>query len=241
MLNALPNFHSQNMIKYFQPQGQTSLSGPASLALLITSINVAYRIYLSEYRYDTPEFNAVLQALLSGEILEMSTNDFMNTNIMKKYLASINIDRDGLTLQQLRSMANLLKFGVNTYYVDDGSVRLDDDKRNELKNLLQGSGDQMQFKSLEDFRNKLNNFFDRSTALPAGLIVNYDRSVLGHNGQFGHFSPVAAYDKKNDRVLVMDMEAPAWVRTDLLYKAMATVDGKSGLPCGMIHVYELLV
>ena len=55
------------------------------------------------------------------------------------------------------------------------------------------------------------------------LIACYDRSVLGQSGR-GHCSPLAAYDKYSDRVLVMDVSRfdsePFWVKTKDLQQAM---------------------
>jgi hypothetical protein len=55
------------------------------------------------------------------------------------------------------------------------------------------------------------------------VIINYDRSVLGQEGQ-GHFSPLGAYNQKHDRFLVMDVTnnlyPMVWVKAKDLYRAM---------------------
>lgn len=242
MLNETLSYN-KNMIKYYHPQKPMGLSGPASLALLISAINTAYRIQLSQYRYNSPPYQELLKRLISGEPLQMSTEDVLNVKDVKSYFSDngIDVQKNGLTLQQLRSIANRLKFGVNTYYILSKTVKLSETKSKELENILQASGDQLKIDSLADFRNKLSSFFVQQTHVPAGYIVNYDRSVLGLNGPSGHFSPVASYDKKEDRVLIMDMgDQPIWVKTELLYNAMGALDQSSGLPCGMVHIYELL-
>lgn len=61
------------------------------------------------------------------------------------------------------------------------------------------------------------------------VIVNFLRSELQQQGG-GHHSPVAAYDEKTDRVLLLDVaryKYPAyWVRMDDLWKAINTQDKK---------------
>lgn len=59
------------------------------------------------------------------------------------------------------------------------------------------------------------------------IIVNYSRKALGQKGG-GHISPVAAYDKKSDSFLIMDVnpnKAPwAWVKSIDLFNSMKTYD-----------------
>jgi hypothetical protein len=71
------------------------------------------------------------------------------------------------------------------------------------------------------------------------LIVNYQREVLGQ-GKVGHISPVAAYDRATDSVLIMDTAAhkypPTWAPVKLLYTAMKTADTGSGRIRGYVEV-----
>lgn len=71
------------------------------------------------------------------------------------------------------------------------------------------------------------------------LVVNYQRAKLGQE-PVGHISPVSAYDKETDRVLVMDTAAykypKTWVPVAGLYSAMATTDSESGLSRGWLEV-----
>jgi hypothetical protein len=59
------------------------------------------------------------------------------------------------------------------------------------------------------------------------VIVNYLRTALGQQ-QYGHISPLAAYDTVSDRFLILDVARykypPVWVRSADLYAAMNTVD-----------------
>ena len=74
------------------------------------------------------------------------------------------------------------------------------------------------------------------------LIVNYQREVLGQN-RVGHISPLAAYDRESDLVLVMDTASHyypySWVPLGKLYEAMATTDTSSGRMRGYLEVAGL--
>jgi hypothetical protein len=71
------------------------------------------------------------------------------------------------------------------------------------------------------------------------IIVNFLRSELAQAGG-GHHSPLAAYDKKTDRFLMLDVaryKYPAyWVKTQDLWKAANTIDGNQSR--GFIVVSE---
>lgn len=55
------------------------------------------------------------------------------------------------------------------------------------------------------------------------IIVNFHRKYLNEVGE-GHFSPLAAYDEKTDRFLLLDVArykySVVWVKTEDLYKAI---------------------
>jgi hypothetical protein len=82
--------------------------------------------------------------------------------------------------------------------------------------------------TLDAFREKAR------TALAAGdryVIVNYLRKALGQQ-MGGHISPLAAYDEKQDKFLIMDVARykypPVWVSSADLYAAMNTPDIVNG-------------
>jgi hypothetical protein len=74
------------------------------------------------------------------------------------------------------------------------------------------------------------------------LIVNYQRKLLGEN-PMGHISPLAAYNRKSDEVLIMDTTSnkypPTWVPVDMLFDAMMTTDPASGKMRGYIEVSKI--
>jgi hypothetical protein len=73
------------------------------------------------------------------------------------------------------------------------------------------------------------------------LLVNYQREALGQ-GRVGHISPLAAYDRETDTVLIMDTAAhkypPTWVPIELLYAGMNTTDSASGKMRGYVEVTQ---
>jgi hypothetical protein len=73
------------------------------------------------------------------------------------------------------------------------------------------------------------------------LLVNYQREALGQ-GRVGHISPLAAYDRETDSVLIMDTAAhkypPTWVPIKLLYAGMNTTDSASGKMRGYVEVTQ---
>ncbi len=74
------------------------------------------------------------------------------------------------------------------------------------------------------------------------LIVNYQREVLDQ-GRVGHISPLSAYNRTTDSVLIMDTAAHkyphTWVPITLLYAGMKTIDSSSGKMRGYVEVSKL--
>ena len=63
------------------------------------------------------------------------------------------------------------------------------------------------------------------------VIVNYQRKAIGE-AIGGHISPLAAYDGKADRFLILDVARykypPVWVKTADIFAAMNTPDAANG-------------
>lgn len=111
----------------------------------------------------------------------------------------------------------------------------------QLQGLLSGQGVVAQryhgdSLSLAQFRELL-----RRSLADGGdrLLVNYDRAALGQQGG-GHISPLAAYDQRGDRVLILDVARyrypPVWVGTAELWRAVRTLDPSSGRSRGLVVV-----
>jgi glutathione-S-conjugate glycine hydrolase len=71
------------------------------------------------------------------------------------------------------------------------------------------------------------------------VLANYFRATLGQVGG-GHWSALAAYDEKTDRVLILDVAKykypPAWVGIATLRQAMDTIDTVSNKARGLVIV-----
>jgi Phytochelatin synthase len=77
--------------------------------------------------------------------------------------------------------------------------------------------------NLEKFRKTLKNAISNQQF----IIVNFLRTELQQQGG-GHHSPIAAYDKKTDRFLLLDVAqykySAYWAKTEDLWKAINTMD-----------------
>jgi hypothetical protein len=94
----------------------------------------------------------------------------------------------------------------------------------------------------------LRDLLGRSLADPKDyLIANFLRSALGEEPSsgveaktMGHYSPLAAYHRASDRVLILDVARykypPLWIPLPKLLAAMQAVDVDSGQPRGLLQV-----
>jgi hypothetical protein len=72
------------------------------------------------------------------------------------------------------------------------------------------------------------------------IIANYYMATVIGDGDYGHFSPVGAYDAARDRVLILDVYRvelePYWVPVERLFAGMATVSRADGEPRGYLAI-----
>ena len=72
------------------------------------------------------------------------------------------------------------------------------------------------------------------------IIANYYSETVIGSGDYGHFSPVAAYDEKQDRVLVMDVwrfeYEPYWVPVEKLVAGMMSTSNVADEPRGYLKI-----
>jgi len=120
--------------------------------------------------------------------------------------------------------------------VMSGGMTLDD-----LADLLETYGAKVSVNHAEEFNiDQFRKTLESNLATKNNyLIVNYQRQVLGQ-GRVGHISPVSAYDRESDSVLIMDTAAHkyphTWVPVKMLFDAMKTIDSDSGLMRGFVEV-----
>jgi hypothetical protein len=78
--------------------------------------------------------------------------------------------------------------------------------------------------SVDEFRTLASSYLGKPNHF---VIINYLRKAIGQE-KGGHISPLAAYDSKTDRFLILDVARykypPVWVKTSELFNAMNTQD-----------------
>ena len=119
-----------------------------------------------------------------------------------KVLPRETLAKQGMTLDQIGGILALEPVKAEVHHASDSSV--------------------------EEFR-KLASAYLRERG--HFVIVNYLRKALGEQ-KGGHISPLAAYDAKTDRFLVLDVARykypPVWVKTADMFAAMNTPDAANG-------------
>jgi hypothetical protein len=113
-------------------------------------------------------------------------------------LPRLVLARQGMTLDQLGGILSLYPLKVEVHHAAAGG--------------------------LEEFRKTASEYLASKEHF---VLVNYQRQVLGE-GRGGHISPLAAYDEKADRFLILDVARykypPVWATTSDLFEAMNTLD-----------------
>jgi len=106
--------------------------------------------------------------------------------------------RQGMTLDQLGGLLALHPVTVEVHHAADGG--------------------------LDAFRAAARDYL---AAKDHFVVVNYQRKAIGQQTG-GHISPLAAYDAKEDRFLILDVARykyqPVWVKASDLFDAMNTAD-----------------
>lgn len=116
----------------------------------------------------------------------------------ERILPAAELLENGMTLDQFGQLLGVHGAKVQVYHADESSV----DRFRTVAAEALGARDRY-------------------------VVVNYLRRTLGQE-RGGHISPLAAYDAKTDRFLVLDVSRykypPVWVKTTELYAAMDTAD-----------------
>ncbi|HEY9811186.1 MAG TPA: phytochelatin synthase family protein [Halomicronema sp.] len=120
------------------------------------------------------------------------------------------VARKGMTLEQLAQLIATYPVKAQVYHA--GNSSLEEFRKLALQNLQEPG-----------------NF----------ILVNYLRSSLGQE-RGGHISPIAAYNEKTDRFLILDVSRykypPIWVSASDLWQSMNTVDSDSGKTRGFVLI-----
>ncbi len=109
--------------------------------------------------------------------------------------------RQGMTLDQLGALLGLHPAAVEVHHAENGG--------------------------LDAFRASARDYL---AAKDHFVLVNYLRKAIGQE-RGGHISPLAAYDAKSDRFLILDVARykypPVWVTASDLFAAMNTTDASN--------------
>ncbi len=109
--------------------------------------------------------------------------------------------RQGMTLDQLGALLGLYPAAIKVHHAEDGG--------------------------LDAFRSSARDYLATKDHF---VLVNYLRKAMGQE-RGGHISPLAAYDAKSDRFLILDVARykypPVWVKASDLFAAMNTTDASN--------------
>ena len=109
--------------------------------------------------------------------------------------------RQGMTLDQLGALLGLYPAAIEVHHAEDGG--------------------------LDAFRSSVRDYLATKDHF---VLVNYLRKAMGQE-RGGHISPLAAYDAKSDRFLILDVARykypPVWVKASDLFAAMNTTDASN--------------
>jgi len=146
------------------------------------------------------------------EPYRMFTQDNFFTPDVKKVLPPELVRKQGATLKQISEALKTFHVNVKTYYANDLTI--------------------------DKFRSIAVDTISKNRGY---IIVNFLRTGLGEEGG-GHLSPLAAYDKKADRFLMLDVARyrypPIWVTTTDLWKGMNTIDADAKAHRGFVIVSQ---
>ncbi len=193
-----------NLVDLRSPQGEAFLLKSHALAAYFP-ISVAFETQKNQAYCGVASMVMALNALgvpapASPEFQPYAV--FTQDNVLSDKTDAI-LPRDvlahhGMTLDQLGQVLSLYPVAVEAHHAAPGGV---DDFRKQASEAL-ASGHQF-------------------------VLVNFLRKVLGEE-RGGHWSPLAAYDEKADRFLLLDVARykypPVWVKTSDLFDAMNTTD-----------------
>lgn len=148
------------------------------------------------------------------------------------------VRRDGITFEKLACLARCNGLCVKSRIspaketdrlnVEENGKAQDRNVEEDRCSCARGPAQKSEEGTLEEFRKDV-----QASAAGDGsiLIVSYSRAVLGQTGD-GHFSPLGAYHKGGDQVLIMDVARykypPHWVSLELLWEATRSLDKVTG-------------
>ncbi len=136
--------------------------------------------------------------------------NFFDNEKTRSVISPELVSRQGMTLDQLGQLLGSYPVKVQVHHAADSN--------------------------LEQFRQQVMQTLNQTDNF---LLVNYLRKEINQD-RGGHISPIAAYHKGSDRILILDVSRykypPVWVKTAELWQAMNTQDSVSGQTRGYVLV-----
>jgi len=133
------------------------------------------------------------------------------------------IKQTGITLKDFRCLAFCQGLTVDLHYCDETS------SIEQFRTAVERACNEEQKSERDDDENH------HQPQILECLVVSYSRKILKQTGD-GHFSPLAAYDKESDSVLILDTArfkyGAHWTKLPLMYQAMKEYDRTTGKPRG---------
>ena len=190
----------------FEPQNNPTYCGIATANIILNSI------FLPIAKPDSKPKNMVqmpvktsgkigIERYFQDQLLNKQTDSKVK---LKSVIEWLQGGDPGLSLKNLKDLLIFYKLNAQSFYAD-------------------GSGGYANFiKHLEDNLAKDDLTF---------IVVNFDRKTLGFTTGSGHISPLLAYNKQRQMVLVGDVSISSnpwfWVLVKSMYDAMNTLDGQT--------------
>lgn len=207
-------FHLANQ---FEAQDNSMYCGPTTAAIILNTLNIdnlrikkvnvvkdTISISINERKYFPADYDPFLNRFTQSNVFDSSYSTANKDNKIKSKLELLGQPIDGKkdVGMQIRQLDTLFKaHGLHS------EIRIVSDKM-----------------GVEEVRQEIISNLSKPGNY---VVVNYKRAALGQEGH-GHISPVGAYDKKTDTLLVMDVNPSkadwVWVKTSDLIAAMRTLD-----------------
>jgi hypothetical protein len=184
------NSSALSVLRYADTERRLTFCGPTSLAIVMNSLGLNDPTPPNLFPY------------------HLATQDMVFTPSNQTIKSYEEVEKSGMTLDQLAKFASNLKLSASVLHAADLPAA---DMRARLIAAI-GQPD-------------------------SRVIVNFFRGTLGQEGG-GHFSPLVAYDRASDSFLILDVARykypPAWASFEDLDASMKMVDPDTGLSRGVL-------
>ena len=190
----------------YQPQKNPLYCGIASSAIILNALNIGSKNIVNSVnqvakpaQYGGGKIDFYFYT--QNDILNNYTDQIKNKNIINfQQKNTANKYDPGLSLKDLADILKIHAVSSQLHYADN-------------------------LKKIKKFRKYLKKYLNLKTHY---IIANFNGKILGAKTG-GHISPIVAYNKKTEQILILDVAAHKnswyWVDIELFYQAMHSKDG----------------